>query len=158
MRLTSAGLQTRNRQSFGGFTAVELVGFGQQHQKFQAFFDLGTNHFQQNFVEFGQAQARIAHQDHAFEVVACHQIVSHHPLPAHFVRFGNGGISVTRQIGQHRIGLVLPAQGEQIDVLRAPRLFGGIGQLPLLCQDIDAGGFTGVGATDKGNFRLVIGR
>jgi len=52
----------------------------------------------------------------------------------------------------------LPTQCKQVDVLGAPWRFRGIGQLPLLCQNIDAGGFARIRAPNKRNFGLVVGR
>ena len=139
------------------FAAVEFVGLGEQHQKLQTLFHLGANDFQQNFIEFSQTQAGVAQQHHAFQVVPCHQIVSHDTLPTHFVGLGHGGVAVAWQIGQHGVGQVLPTQCKQVDVLGATRRFRGIGQLPLLGQHIDAGGFARIRASNKRNFGLVVG-
>src|SRR5690606_29162096 len=47
----------------------------------------------------------------------------------------------------------LAAQREQVDVLGAPRLARGEGQLGLLRQGVDGGRLAGVGAADEGDFR-----
>ena len=137
--IATTGLQLDNLQGFGRFGFVQFVGFGQQHQKLQAVLHPGANHVQQDFIELCQAKARVAQQNHGGQVVAGHQVVAHHLLPAVFSFFGYGGIAVARQIGEHRVRHTLFAEREQVDALGAARCFGGISQPVLLRQRVDAG-------------------
>ena len=89
---------------FGRLGAGQFVGLGQDDQEFQAFFDAGTYDVEQNFVQFGHAVARVAHQHNAVQVFAGDQVVGHDLLPADLVLFGNRGIPIAGQIGQNRVG------------------------------------------------------
>jgi hypothetical protein len=117
-----------------GLGAGELVGLGQHDQELQALFDPRADDVQQDVVEFGQAKARVTQQHDAAQVLARHQVVGHHLLPADLVLLGHGRIPVTRQVGQDRVGDALLAQRKQVDVLGAARLAGCEGQLLLLRQ------------------------
>jgi hypothetical protein len=89
---------------------------------------------QQGFVEFGQAQARVAQQHHGGQAFAAHQIVEHDALPALLVGAGDGSVAIAGQVGQHSIGHALLAQRKQVDVLGAAGLLGSESQLLLLGQ------------------------
>lgn len=156
--LSAADLQSRNRQGFLGLSAGQFVGFGQQHQQLQSFFDARADDFQQDVVQFGQTQTGIGQHDHGIQVAASSQIAGHDPLPAQFGLFGDGSVAITRQIGEYRIGAALFADGKQVDALGASGGFGRKGQPFLLGQGVDGGGFASVGAADKGDFWLVDAR
>ena len=137
--------------------AGELVGFGQHDEELQSLFHAGAHRFEQGFIQLRQAQARVAQQHDAREAGAADQIVHHHLLPAQLVGARHRRVAVAGQVGQHGVGHALLAQGEQVDVLGAPWLFGGKGQLLLLGEGVDAGGFAGVGAAHEGDFRHIDG-
>ena len=149
--LAAAGLQLHDGQCLGLLGARQLVGLGQHDQKFQSLFHPWPHDIEQDLVELGQTVAWIAHQHDGAQVLACHQVVGHHLLPADLVLLGHGGVAIARQVGQHRVGHALFTQGKQVDVLRPPWFLGGKGQLLLLRQGVDAGGLSGVGASHKGN-------
>jgi cytochrome c553 len=67
---------------------------------------------------------RVHQHHHPGQVLARHQVIGHHLLPADLVGLGNGGIAVPGQVGQHGIGHALLAQLEQVDRLGAS---GGLG-------------------------------
>ena len=99
--------------------------------------------------------AGVAHQDDALQVFAADKVVGHDLLPADLVLFRYGRVAVPRQIREDGIGDALFSQGKQVDVLGSAGFFGRKGQLLLLRERVDAGGFAGVGAPDKGNFRHI---
>ena len=108
--ISAARLQLDDLQRFGGVGFVELVGFGQQHQEFQPVFHARADNVEQHFVQFGQAQARVAQQDDGFQVVAGLQVIAHDLLPAIFGFLGHGSVAVARQVSQHRVGHALLAE------------------------------------------------
>ena len=146
-------MQAGDGQRLGLLAAVELVGLGQQHQKRQALLHARANDLQQRLVQLLDAVARIAKHDHRRQIGAREQVIDHDLLPAQLVGLRHGGIAIAGQIGQHGIGLAPAAQGEQIDVLGAPRRFGSEGQAVLLRQRIDGRGLARVGAAHEGDFR-----
>ena len=150
--LAATGVQLGDGEHLGLFAAGEFVGLGQNHQKLEAGFHARAHGFEQGFVEFGQAQARIAQQHDAGEAGTAHEVVEHHALPALLVRARDRRVAVTGQVGQHGVGHALLAEREQVDVLRAARLLRGEGQLLLLRQGVDAGGFARVGAAHESDF------
>ena len=110
LHLAPAGLQSPNRQGLGLFGAGQLVGLGEQHQKLQSFLDAGAHDFEQGFVQFGQAQARIAQQHDTGQAGAADQVIHHHLLPAFLVGARNGSVTVAGQVGQHSVGDALAAE------------------------------------------------
>ena len=108
--LAAPGLELGNRQGFGRFAACEFVGLGKNHQKLQPLLHPRPQQVQQNFVQFRQTQARIAHQHDAAQVFARDQVIGHHLLPAHFFLARDCGITVARQIGKNGIHHALFAQ------------------------------------------------
>ena len=88
--------------------------------------------------------ARVAQHDHGLELRTAHQIVGHHLLPAVFCTFRHGCVAVAGQIGQHAVVYAVFTHAEQVDVLGAAWGFGGVGQLFLLGNGVDAGGFARV--------------
>ena len=99
--------------------------------------------------------AGVAHQHNGFEVFAAHQVIGHHLLPADLVLLGHSSVTIARQVGQHGVHHALFAQRKQVDVLGAPGSLGRKGQLFLLRQRVDTGGFACVRAADKRNFRYI---
>ena len=140
------------------FGPGEFVGLGQQHQKFQALGYPWPNHIEQDFVEFGETVAGVAHQHNGAQILPRDQVVGHHLLPAYLVLLGHCGIAVAGQVGQHGVGQALLTQREQVDVLGTTGFFGCKSELFLLRQGVDAGRFPGVGAADEGKFGHAEGR
>ena len=70
----------------------------------------------------------------------------------------DGGVAITGQVGEQRVGRVARAHREQIDVLRATRGFVRKSQAFLLGQGVDAGRLTRVGPTHKSDLRMLMRR
>ena len=151
----TARIELGDGQNLGLLGAGQLVGLGQHDEKLQALLHARADGIQQGFVEFGEAQARVAQQHHGGEAFAAHQIVEHDALPALLVGAGDSCVAVAGQVGQHGIGHALLAQRKQVDVLGAAGLLGSESQLLLLGQGVDGGGLAGVGAANEGNLGNV---
>ena len=95
LHLAATGVQLGDGEHLGLFAAGEFVGLGQNHQKLEAGFHARAHGFEQGFVEFGQAQTRVAQQHDAGEAGAAHEVVEHHALPALLVRARHGRVAVT---------------------------------------------------------------
>ena len=138
--------------------AVELVGLGQQHQQLdRAVADARRDEGEQLAVEVGEAQARIDHQHHAGQAAPDLEVVGHHLLPAQLGAARDRRVAVARQVGEQRVGRVLRAQLEQVDVLRAARRLRREGEPLLLRQRVDRGRLAGVGAADEGDLGQLGG-
>ena len=85
------------------------------------------------------------------------QVVGHHLLPAQLGAARNGRVTVARQVGEQRVGGVLRAELEQVDVLRASRRLRREGEPLLLRQPVDRGRLAGVRAADEGDLRQFGG-
>ena len=135
-----------------GITPVQLVGLGQQRQQAHLAIGQARRHqVEQAAVEIGEAQPRVDHHHHAVQRPAQFEVLRHHLLPAQLGGALDLRVAVARQVGEQRVGRVLRAHLEQVDVLRAARRARGKGESLLLRQGVDGGGLAGIAAADEGD-------
>lgn len=102
--LTAACLEFGDGQNFGCLSACELVGLGQNNQELETFLDTRADDIEQDFVEFGEPVAWIAHQYDAHQILTGDQIIGHNLLPTDLVGFWHGSVAVAWQVCQNGIG------------------------------------------------------
>ena len=143
-------------QCSSALAAGELVRLRQQDEQLDdAVGDARRYETKQLTIQIGEAKPRIDHQDDAGQAAPQFEVVGHHLLPPQLGAALDRGIAVSGQICQQRIGAVLRADLEQIDVLRAPWRPRSEGKSVLLRQPIDGGRFAGVGSAHECNLRQV---
>ena len=104
------------------------------------------------YVQFSQRMTDIHRQHQSAERLAVHQVIGDEPAPVGAQRLRRPGIAVAWKVHQMQPA----AQGEEVDLLGAPRRLAGPGEAPLSGDGIDGTGLADVGTARKGDLRPLV--